>query len=106
MVEAWVQGLHDPVKHLFSVFCGLFAMLAALLSLMADAPVTQWKWGCEWQQPANGNYWPKVDGGCKHWIALGYDRHRDLLGMDIEDDEDDRGNEPDPGETPSDDKAV
>lgn len=85
------------MKYLFSLFRGFFALIALALSLMvgpAMADDTVSKWGCEWKPGANGSYLTKVDGGCKHWIALGYDRHRDLLGDDIPDE--DEGNEPEP----------
>lgn len=38
---------------------------------LADEPVTKWKYGCEWQQAANGNYFYRVDAGCPYWKALG-----------------------------------
>lgn len=92
------------MKYLVTLLRGVFALLAVALTVMvgpalADTPATQWKWGCEWKQGANGNYLTKVDGGCKHWIALGYDRHRDLMGKDIP--AEDEGNEPDEPSSPA-----
>lgn len=46
----------------------------------ADSP-TVFKWGCEWKQAENGNYLTKVDGGCKHWQALGYSRQTDMMAV-------------------------
>ncbi len=72
---------------ILSLFRVLFVLAATVLSLlavpaMADEPVTKWQFGCEWQKASDGNYWFKVDGGCKHWLAMGYERQRDLLGWD------------------------
>lgn len=69
------------MKTALAALAALFTLFASIA--FADAPATQWKWGCEWKVAENGNYLTKVDGGCKHWIALGYDRHRDLMGNDI-----------------------
>lgn len=99
------------MKHLFSLFQAAAALIALALSLMvgpvlADQPVTKWQFGCEWKQGANGNYWFKVDGGCRHYRALGYstmaDYNRDVPVPDAPD----SGNEPDPGCEPGKDEAV
>lgn len=50
----------------------LFITTALALFAAPALAETKSQWGCEWKQGDNGNYWTKVDGGCKHWIALGY----------------------------------
>lgn len=50
----------------------LFITTALALFAAPAIAETKSQWGCEWKQAENGNYWTKVDGGCKHWIALGY----------------------------------
>lgn len=92
------------MKTALAALAALFTLIGAFA--LADAPATQWKWGCEWKQGANGNYLTKVDGGCKHWIALGYDRHRDHLGQDIPDEDEAAAPAPEAPEEPADDKAV
>ncbi len=73
----------------------------ALISLPAIAE-TKMQWGCEWKKGENGNYLTKVDGGCKHWVALGYSTQREYLGRDVipddEDDEDTDGGDEDGGD--------
>lgn len=50
----------------------LFITTALALFAAPAIAETKSQWGCEWKQGDNGNYWTKVDGGCKHWIGLGY----------------------------------
>lgn len=49
-------------------------LITTALALFAAPALAETKsqWGCEWQKADNGNYWFKTDGGCKHWIGLGY----------------------------------
>lgn len=84
------------------IYSALALLLATTSPSFADEPVTKWQWGCEWQQADNGNYWFKTDGGCKHYIALGYstmaDYNKDVKPEAVDEDEDD-GEEPtDPGD--------
>lgn len=81
-----------------ALFRGIIALPAVALTVAAgpaSAETTKMMWGCEWKQAANGNYWSKVDGGCKHWVALGYDRQRDTLGTDAPEEP---AQEPEPSE--------
>lgn len=49
-------------------------LITTALALFAAPALAETKsqWGCEWKYGENGNYLTKVDGGCKHWIGLGY----------------------------------
>lgn len=73
------------------------ALSTALVPLSASAePTTKMKWGCEWQQAENGNYWFRTDPGCNFAPALGHNRMRDLYGQDpkpAKDEDDDEGGE-------------
>ena len=50
----------------------LFITTALALFAAPAIAETKSQWGCEWKYGENGNYLTKVDGGCKHWIGLGY----------------------------------
>ena len=72
------------MRYLFSLLQASLILPALAFSLMvgpsmAEEPVTKWQFGCEWQKAENGNYWFKVDGGCKHWLAMGYSNVADYL---------------------------
>lgn len=79
----------------------LITTALALFAAPALAEDTVWKWGCEWKYGENGNYLTKVDGGCEHWIALGYATQAAMLkSPDAEepsDEEDDEGEDPGDG---------
>lgn len=81
----------------------LYSALALLLitasSSFADGRVTKWKWGCEWVQGLNGNYWSRVDGGCPIHMALGYGSANEMRGKDVPPAAEDDSEEPsDPGD--------
>jgi len=56
-------------------------LITTALALFAAPALAETKsqWGCEWKRADNGNYWTKVDGGCKHWIGMGYATQADYL---------------------------
>lgn len=87
------------MRYITSIFIALIALTLTMLAVpaMADEP-TVFRWGCEWRQASNGNYLTKVDGGCKHYRALGYSNTAEYLRDVLP--EDDSANEPDPGEGP------
>lgn len=94
----------------------LFITTALALFAAPAIAETKSQWGCEWKYGENGNYLTKVDGGCKHWIGLGYATQA-AMNKDVppaaEDDSEepsdpgDEGTDPGegPGEGPGDDNA-
>lgn len=75
---------------------------------LAEEPATKWKWGCEWQQADNGNYWFRVDGGCPIHMALGYASANEMRGKDVPpatEDDDEEPSDPGDGEGPGDDEG-
>lgn len=88
----------------------LFITTALALFAAPAIAETKSQWGCEWKQADNGNYWTKVDGGCKHWVGLGYAtqaaylKSPDAAPADDSEEPSDPGDEgTDPGEGPGDD---
>ncbi len=50
----------------------LITTALALFAAPAFATETMTKWGCEWQQASNGNYFFRTDPSCPFYQALGY----------------------------------
>lgn len=94
----------------------LFITTALALFAAPAIAETKSQWGCEWKYGENGDYLTKVDGGCKHWIGLGYATqaamNKDVPPATEDDSEEpsdpgDEGGDPGegPGEGPGDDNA-
>lgn len=87
-------------------------LITTALALFAAPALAETKsqWGCEWKYGENGNYLTKVDGGCKHWIGLGYATQAAMLKSPAAEDDseepsdpgDDEGPGTDPGTDPGD----
>lgn len=87
----------------------LFITTALALFAAPALAETKSQWGCEWKYGENGNYLTKVDGGCKHWIGLGYATQASM-NKDVppatEDDSEEPSDPGDGGEGPGDDNAA